>query len=313
MKSKTIWGFTLLFGVVVLAAPLSEVQAVSPKYEHVMNIGTKGRDPGQFQYVEDFAFTSDGRLLVTDASHAYVQVFNKTTGAYITRFGGKGDDDENLEKPEGIAVDPQGNIFVADYSTGYVKKYDKDFKWLLTFSDYGSAPGETIKTEFADIYEGKFYLPEAGNHRVSVFDLNGRFLFLFGTSGPGKLNNPEAAKVNSEGKVYVSDLKNDRIVVFDKDGKYLSEWGKTGGGPGEFKTPAGLAIDRNDNVYVSEIGNDRVQVFDKDGEFVTRFGKSGSGNGEFGNLHGVIVDKASGWLYVADTMNNRIQVFKPVK
>jgi DNA-binding beta-propeller fold protein YncE len=72
-----------------------------------------------------------------------------------------------------------------------------------------------------------------------------------------------------------------------------------------------VAIDKDDNVYVTEIGNDRVQVFDKNGKFLAMFGRKGSANGEFGNLHGIIVDKASGWIYVADSANNRVQVFKP--
>ncbi len=283
------------------------------QFKHVMNIGSQGSDPGQFKYVEDFAFDSKGNLLATDAAHAYVQVFDKTTGKFISRFGGKGDGDANLEKPEGISVDPNGNIFVADYNTGYVKVYDKNYKWVKTFSGYGSKPGENIKSEFTDIYGGLYYMPEAGNHRVSVFDLKGNFKFLFGGEGTseGKMNNPESAKFSSEGKCYVADLKNDRIQVFDKGGKFLKVWGKTGSGQGELKAPAGIGIDKNDNIYVTEIGNDRVQVFDKDGNFLTMWGKKGNGNGEFGNLHGMIVNKTTGWAYVADTANNRIQVFKP--
>src|SRR5262245_15604295 len=46
-------------------------------FEHVMDIGSEGVGPGQFKYVEDFAFSRDGHLLVTDASHAYVQAFDK--------------------------------------------------------------------------------------------------------------------------------------------------------------------------------------------------------------------------------------------
>ena len=124
------------------------------------------------------------------------------------------------------------------------------------------------------------------------------------------MNNPEAAKFASDGRLYVADLKNDRIQVFDATGKFLRSWGKTGDGPGEFKSPAGFGIDKHDNVYVTEIGNDRVQVFDKDGKFITMFGKKGPANGEFGNLHGMIVDDETGLIYVADTGNNRIQVFK---
>tara|TARA_R110002167_G_scaffold366418_3_gene596455 strand:+ start:330 stop:1238 length:909 start_codon:yes stop_codon:yes gene_type:complete len=284
------------------------------KFEHVMDIGTAGTEPGQFTYVEDFAFTADGKLLATDAAHAFVQVFDKTTGKYISRFGGKGDDDKNLDKPEGISVDPAGNIFVADYNTGDVKVYDKNYQWLRSFSEYGSDPGENIKSEFTDIYEGKYYMPEAGNHRVSVWDLDGNFLFLFGSLGtePGQMNNPEASKFNSKGELVVSDLKNNRIQFFTKDGKFIRTFGKEGSAPGELIANAGIGIDKDDNIYVGEIGNNRVQVFDTNGKLLAGWGKKGSGAGEFGNIHGVIVDKATGWVYIADTANNRIQVYKPV-
>jgi DNA-binding beta-propeller fold protein YncE len=304
--------FGLAMGILFLAVP---VAASALQFEHVMNVGAAGTGEGQFKYVEDFAFDGNGSLLATDAAHAYVQVFDKKTGKYLSRFGGKGDENQHLEKPEGISIAPNGDIFVADYTTGYVKVYDKGYKWVKTFSKYGTEPGENIKSEFTDIYDGHYYMPEAGNHRVNVFDLQGNFKFLFGGLGAeeGKMNNPESAKFSSEGKCYVADLKNDRIQVFDKQGKFLKAWGKTGTGPGEFKAPAGISLDKENNVYVSEIGNDRVQVFDKEGKFITTWGKKGAGNGEFGNLHGIIVDKETGWVYVADTANNRIQVFKPVK
>jgi len=304
----------LYCGVISIAFILTGYTG-SVQFEHVMNIGTQGSGNGQFRYVEDFAFANNGHLLATDAANSNIQVFDASTGKYITQFGGKGDEDYNFEKPEGIAVAPDGTIFVADYTTGYIKKFDPNYKWVKTFSDYGEAPGENIKSEFMDIYDGLLYMAEAGNHRVDVFDMDGNFKFLFGGKGTdeGKMNNPEAAKVNSEGKVYVADLKNNRVQVFTKDGKFLQTWGKKGSGQGEFNTPSGLAIDRNDNVYVCEIGNNRIQVFNKDGGFITMWGKKGAGDSEFGNLHGIIVNKKTGWVYVADSANNRIQVFKPVK
>ena len=317
--ANTLRKGTALAALAVAGSLSISAASAEMRFEHVMNIGTEGSDEGQFNYVEDFDLTSDGRyLLATDAAHGFVQVFDKKTGQFITRFGGKGDGDENLEKPEGISVAPDGRIFVADYTTGEVKVYDKDYNWLMTFSEYGSEPGQNIKSEFTSIHDGKYYMPEAGNHRVNVFDLDGNFLFMFGDGGnvtpdsaEGLLNNPESAKFSSEGKVYVADLKNDRVQVYDAEGKFLFGWGTSGSGDGQFSTPAGIAIDKNDNIYVTEIGNDRVQVFDKNGNFLAKWGSKGSGDGQFGNLHGIYCDKETGWLYVADTANNRIQVFKP--
>jgi hypothetical protein len=41
------------------------------------------------------------------------------------------------------------------------------------------------------------------------------------------------------------------------------------------------------------------------------WGKQGTANGEFDNVHGIIVDQETGWVYVGDTGNHRIQVFTP--
>jgi DNA-binding beta-propeller fold protein YncE len=288
------------------------VRAEALQFEYVASFGTQGLAEGQFEYVEDFAFTKAGELLVTDAGHAWVQAFNAKTGAFLARFGGKGEGDANLEKPEGIAVDGDGNVFVADYTTGFIVKYDADFKHVLTFSGYGAAKGQNMKSEFMEVSGDRLYMADAGNHRVDVFDVSGRSLFAFGGPGaePGQLNSPEAAKIGKDGNIYVADLRNDRVQVFDPEGHFLRTWGKTGNGEGEFKSPSGLAIDRDGNVYVAEIGNDRVQVFDMHGTFLGKWGRKGSGQGEFGNLHGLAVDKASGLIYVADTANHRVQVFR---
>lgn len=307
LRSKLYPGVLALAVAVLVSGPAG---AADLKFEHVMNIGSAGNGEGQFQYVEDFAFSKDGHLLATDAAHAFVQMFDKTSGKYLTRFGGRGDDEENLEKPEGIAVDPSGNIFVADYTSGFIKKYGADHTWLQTFSGYGSELGQTNKSEFMDIRDGRLYVPDVGNHRVNVFALDGKPLFHFGGDGAEPLNNPEAAKFNSAGELFVSDLKNDRIRVFSADGKPLRSIGKSGTAPGELKAPAGIAFDRNDNLYVAELGNDRVQVFDKSGKSIGMWGRKGNGDGEFGNLHGIAVDRSTGLVYVADTVNNRIQVFR---
>jgi len=304
----------LTISLMSLALAGGHAFAAEPMVEHVLTFGEEGEGDGQFKYVEDFDFDGKGNILVTDAAHAGVQVFDKTTGEFKARFGGKGYDDANLTKPEGISIAPDGRIFIADYDTGEVKIYSETYEWLQTFSEYGTEPGQNIKSEFSDIRDGKYYMPEAGNHRVNIFDLDGNFIKTFGGLGtePGQMNNPESAKFNSEGALYVADLKNDRVQVFDADGNFQFMWGSTGSEEGQLISPAGIGFDADDNVYVSEIGNQRVSVFAKDGTFITMFGTAGSGVMEFGNLHGLKVDPSTNWIYVADTENNRVQVFQPI-
>lgn len=260
---------------VFAAAP--EVVAGKTLFKHVMTIGSKGPGAAQFRYVEDFAIDSQGRLLVTDAKNSNVQVFDKYTGDYITSFeGGRAG---KFEKPEGIAIDDWGNIFIADYANGYIKKFDKYFNHIKTFSDFGVDPGENMESEFMTISKNRLYMADQGNDRIDVFDLEGKFLFIFDENKT--MSKPQAVKSTSEGDVYVVDMGNDRLLHFDSEGQIKRKLGKKGKAPGEFNKPMGLAIDSQDNIYVSEAHNDRIQVFDKNLKFLAYWGKHGSGIGEF--------------------------------
>ena len=53
------------------------------------------------------------------------------------------------------------------------------------------------------------------NHRVQVFELNGKFIKKFGTvgSGIGKFNVPLSTAVLSDGRLVVTDQFNHRIQI----------------------------------------------------------------------------------------------------
>jgi DNA-binding beta-propeller fold protein YncE len=100
----------------------------------------------------------------------------------------------------------------------------------------------------------------------------------------------------------VADYGNDRIQKFTNEGKFITKWGSKGTAEGQFQGPSGLSIDANDNLYVTDKNNNRIQVFTSDGQFITMFGEPGSGDGQLNGPEGVV--------YVADTGNNRIQLFR---
>jgi tripartite motif-containing protein 71 len=64
-------------------------------------------------------------------------------------------------------------------------------------------------------------------------------------------------------------------------------------------------------VYVADSGNHRIQKFDSNGNFITKWGSMGRENGEFKYPKDISIDSSSGCIYIADTENNRIQVFAP--
>ena len=84
MLRQTKIGWATFVGAALMASVAISGQAAELRFEHVMNIGSEGSGQGQFKYIEDFAFSKEGHLLVTDAANSNVQVFDKTTGQYVT-------------------------------------------------------------------------------------------------------------------------------------------------------------------------------------------------------------------------------------
>jgi DNA-binding beta-propeller fold protein YncE len=94
-----------------------------------------------------------------------------------------------------------------------------------------------------------------------------------------------------------------------------------GAGLDQLSGGMGLAVDSSGNLYVADAGNDRVLKFapsagaaagQRPGNAATVFGGNGRGAGanQLAAPSGVALDK-NGNLYVADTLNHRVQMFAP--
>jgi iron(III) transport system ATP-binding protein len=119
---------------------------------------------------------------------------------------------------------------------------------------------------------------------------------------------PEGLCALKDGRIAVADTHYSRIVFFNDQGDVLSTLGKYGKGPSEFVYPVAITQDDHENFYVCEYGeNDRVQKFSVEGSLICSFGRFGTGPGEFQRPSGIV------WydnrVYIADAINNRVQVF----
>jgi len=145
-------------------------------------------------------------------------------------------------------------------------------------------------------------------------------LSINGATLPQPLAAMRAAAVAANGAVYVTDSQTQRVVEFDPAGRLVTSWGSTGKGPGQFGTlgtaqgPMGIAVAPNGYVYVSDTWNHRVQEFTPSGTFVRAFGTpnptSGATDASFFGPRQLAV-APNGNIYVADTGNERIQVYSP--
>ena len=111
---------------------------------------------------------------------------------------------------------------------------------------------------------GNIFVSDSKNHRVQVFNSEGKYQYKFGhRDGDGKMNKTICIAIFKE-RVFVRQ-RTDCVLVYELDGTFIAQMGKKGSGEGEFNAPGGIAIDgSNEDIYVCDYNNHRVQIFCKD-------------------------------------------------
>ena len=139
---------------------------------------------------------------------------------------------------------------------------------------------------------------------------------IVGQRAEGVLRFPQATAVGPDGSVYVADQFTHAIQVFGPDGQFRREIGAAGSGPGGLSSVGAVAVGPDGSIYVAD-GNDRIDRFAADGTLLHSWGSNGSGVGEFrfgaggGNDSGAGggIAIGAGFVFVADTRNDRVQRF----
>ena len=200
----------------------------------------------------------------------------------------------------GVTFYGQEHFLVSDTVKNNIKMFTIQRRHVRTI-DQGSTTfrpyGITISPD------GHIYVCDVANHCVCVFDVNGKFLFSFGSRGSGDkcFNSPVDICFASDGFLYITDVNNSRICVYGKDGKFIRKFTTT------YKP---TCIDATDcgHLIVSSFVSHNVMVYTTGGDLVHVLGERGSELGQFDCPTGVLVD-SDGLIYIADCDNHRIQVF----
>jgi hypothetical protein len=153
---------------------------------------------------------------------------------------------------------------------------------------------------------GEIYVVQGhgkGEPKVIKFDKDGNFIKAWGKKGtaPGEFDIAHSIAVDAKGLLYVADRNNQRIQVFDADGAFVRETKHPG-------TPCGLLIGSDQHIWLAHGHAGQLMKLDLDGKVLGVTGKQGKALGQFGEAHFLAVS-AKGDVYVADTLNWRVQKF----
>jgi DNA-binding beta-propeller fold protein YncE len=199
-------------------------------------------------------------------------------------------------------------ITTGSASAGGIKTQRADI--VLQLGDNGDQPLE-LPSDVA-VHAGKIYVVDGSHHRIMVYDLQGQFLFQFGSKGkqPGQLNYPLGIDVSTDNRVYITDSGNHRIQIFSDKGVFLSGFTLKEDKKGTKKELRPIDIirhSRTGNIIVSA-SNHRLMIYSPKGKLLKKWGNNGMNQGEF-RYPATISELKDGRIAVVDVLNSRAQVF----
>lgn len=157
----------------------------------------------------------------------------------------------------------------------------------------------------------RVYVSDFAQLAVFAFDFEKKTSFKVGGAA-NPLGGPMGIALDADENFYVAETAGKGVQVYDKTGKHLRFISDK-----SIERPVGVAIDRvRGKLYVADTGRAEsaehtIKIFDLQGKLLSKIGKQiGDIPGSFLFPTWITLD-AAGNLYVADTLNSRIQKFDP--
>ena len=207
-------------------------------------------------------------------------------------------------------------LYVADTDNHRIIVYDlKTYEKLLTFTspiqeycvrnEECALENRNLPTSIEIVAE-KIFVAYGFQDEIQVFDLDGNYLWKFGSSGTqaGQFNTPHRlATLNNE--LFVADSENHRIQVFDLDGNFLRQFGNYGNSIGHLNHPVDIHAYGNE-IFVADDKRESILVFDLNGGFVREF-EVGQNTSSISEPYGVFV--YDNLIFVSDIGDVSVKVF----
>ncbi len=232
-----------------------------PQYDHLFKrphfVAINPYDPDKYVWIVDdhmhaiYKFTHDMKELV------------QTLGTPTV----KGADGTHFNRPTFLVWAPDSTLYVADgYNGTRVAKFDKTGKFLMDWGMKGTPPNDkrpyymnNVHGIAIDPQTKHVFVNDRGNHRVQVFDENGKYLYEWGFGGePSDIH---LLYIGADRTLWAFDRGTSKMLKYDLEGHFLYSWGTWGDFPGGFWGVHGFSVDQDGNFYVAEVDSGRAQKF----------------------------------------------------
>jgi len=194
------------------------VVVFSPEGTVIDEFGRYGQEDGCFIYPTDVAFSSDGRIFVSEyGGNDRISVFTPE-GEFITTFGTPGTGEGQFSRPSALCLDEtRDRLYVADACNHRIAVYSLAGQLVGYIGSVGLGPGQLrYPYDLVVLADGALVVCEFGNNRIQLFSPEGQSLAVYGQAGRqlGQLAYPWAVAVDAHRRAYVVDAGNNRIQVW---------------------------------------------------------------------------------------------------
>ena len=215
---------------------------------------------GVFVRPHALKFDAEGNLWAADdQGHMVVKMDAQgRVRMVLGRKNTKGETNDTFNRPTDIAFGPSGDVYITDgYGNSRVVKYTRDGKFVKAWGKKGGGEGDfNLPHGIAADKRGRVYVGDRDNHRMQVFDADGKFIAQWKHVG-----SPWGVVMANDDSLFMCDGYNNRILKLNLNGEVLGVLSGPGKLPGELDYSHHLAVGPSRSIYVAEIKNWRVQKF----------------------------------------------------
>jgi hypothetical protein len=223
-----------------------------PRWDHIVNIVDRNGRLVESWEQHNKLFVRPHRVLVSpydpdrhvylvdDGAHAIFKFTRdgKTLVQTIGTPGVPGNDETHFARPTDIAWLPDGTAFISDgYTNTRVVKIDRNGKYVTSWGMRGTPPNETrpyyMNTVHAVVTDKqrRVYISDRANHRIQVFDENGKFLDAWPNTPL-----PYSLLMTDDQSLWSASGRTQLFTKYDLNGRMQEDatWGTFGTIPGGF-------------------------------------------------------------------------------
>ncbi|CAH1777020.1 unnamed protein product [Owenia fusiformis] len=224
-------------------------------------------------------------------------------GIDIMQNGGQGGGDVFTTSADPI-VDLTSKLITANIYPPKSQLKRQKMIYHCKFGEFGVMEGQfTEPSGVAINAQNDIIVADTNNHRIQIFDREGRFKFQFGECGKrdGQLLYPNrVAVVRTSGDIIVTERSpTHQVQIYNQYGQFVRKFGAN-----ILQHPRGVTVDSKGHIIIVECKVMRVIIFDLFGNVLQKFGCSK--HLEFPN--GVVVNDQEE-IFISDNRAHCVKVF----